>query len=386
MSTVCVFGASGFVGRAMVERLIARADVGVVAAIHRTGSAWPILRHGIPLTQADLGVPSTIRAALEDVDVVVNLALGPMDEAETHLNNLIRACVEEGVQRLVHLSSVSVYGDPPHPDSASEGGPVLAEKGTYGWYKHRQDLLIEKAHDDGLSCVVLCPPHITGPYGRIFHRVVDAIAIDAFALVDGGEHPCNLVDVNNLCRAIELAMEVESSDGRRMFVTNGDDFTWADLARLAAPLAGKTFSDVPRVTGEQARAIGGSDLSVVQLAKALARSAEVRGMVKQSALVRNKALFGAIRWMYRRYGKKAGGVGAPPGSATGPNLDHVNESLAKQQLRGVRHSIARARHALGYEPVLDSRQSFAIFESYYQDLYGYDTEYWDLATLAARAG
>jgi len=211
---VCIIGASGFVGRALVERLLTRNDVDIKVVIRSPGNAWSILRHDLDVVQADVLNIESLREAVKGCSHVVNLSLGSFNDLAVGITNIIKVCKEFEVKRLVHLSSITVYGDSPHQDSAIETGPMLAKEGTYGWFKAEQDVIVEAANNTGLSSVVLCPPHITGAYGRIFHQVIDSIKKGTFALIDGGRYPCNLVDINNLCDAIESSLEVNRRSTR----------------------------------------------------------------------------------------------------------------------------------------------------------------------------
>jgi NAD dependent epimerase/dehydratase family len=59
---VAVFGASGFVGSALVERLQQK-GVELVPVIHTAGNAWRLARHGIPLRAVDLMSRAAVREA-----------------------------------------------------------------------------------------------------------------------------------------------------------------------------------------------------------------------------------------------------------------------------------------------------------------------------------
>jgi nucleoside-diphosphate-sugar epimerase len=378
MDKVCVFGASGFVGRALIERLISNKDFDVVAVIHSPGNAWPILRFDLPLVQADLSDTNSIEKAISECSYVVNLSLGPSEKMINHLQNLVGICKKLNVKRLIHLSSVTVYGDMPHEKSKYEDGPPLATRGTYGWYKNQQDKIINKANKTGLSSVVLCPPHITGAYGRIFHQVVDSIKNDTFALVEEGNFPCNIVDINNLCQAIELSLLVKESDGKRIFITNGDKYSWKDLAIDAARIAGKEFAKIPRISAKQAEMLNNENISMIVFLKSVLKNDDIKQLLRKTFLVRNKKVFSLakIGYSFLKTNKK---VNVTPNSQLEINFEKLNKSLCRQQLRGVQHKIDRARSLLNYKPTISSIESFKIFEDYYTVLYGYDTEYWTLS-------
>ncbi len=104
-------------------------------------------------------------------------------------------------------------------------------QGDYGPIKLRQDEIVARAHADGLSCAVLCPPNISGVYSPFVCSVLEDMRRGSLALVEDGGMPINVVDVDNLCHAIELALTADQVDGRRIFVTDGDGITWRGFHR-----------------------------------------------------------------------------------------------------------------------------------------------------------
>jgi dTDP-4-dehydrorhamnose 3,5-epimerase len=372
MKKVCVFGASGFVGRALVERLKGN-NYDVISAIHTPGNAWSILRYDTPIVLADLLNEGSIDNALKDCDYVVNLTLGKFDEMVQQLDNLITSCKRNNVKKLIHISSITVYGDFPHPSSKYETGPTLAKRRSYGWYKMKQDKLIRKANGSGLSAVSLCPPHITGAYSRLFHQVVDSIKNETFALVEDGRLPCNIVDVNNVCQAIELCFKANEFDGDRIFITNGDKYTWRDLAEQAASIAGKRIEDIPTVSKDELLKMN-DKVSLIGLIKKALINEDIKKEIGKTVIVKNKTLNRLAKGIYLRFNDNK--LHLQPQQVS----PKINYSLCKQQLRGIRHEIIRANKILNYVPIVDSKESFEIFKSYYTTLYGYNTEYWNLVS------
>ena len=79
MGTVAVFGAAGFVGATLVERLLAGGRHEVRPYIHSTGNAWRLSRHGLELRSVDVRDRALVREALVGVSHVVNCTPGPRD-------------------------------------------------------------------------------------------------------------------------------------------------------------------------------------------------------------------------------------------------------------------------------------------------------------------
>jgi 2-alkyl-3-oxoalkanoate reductase len=377
---ICIFGASGFVGRALTERLLRRKDIEIKAVIHLPGNSWSLLRLGIPIFQADQSRQEEIEQAINGCTHVVNCSLGPFDSMLPCLDNLIQVCIRKKIKRLVHISSITVYGERPSILSETENGPPLAVKKSYGWYKYKQDLLIKKANNSGLSSIVLCPPHVTGAYGRIFLQVLDGIRKGSFALVDNGKYPCNIVDINNLCHAIELSLVASESDGERIFITNGDNFTWGDLANSLAPLAGKNPLEIRRITSAQAESISNNNISILEFISRIIKKPEVRLLLPKTIFGKNIILNTILRhfvFLVKYYSSKVI-VNNVDSVEDISNLSTLDPWLCTQQLRGVRHSISKAQQSIGYKPNLDSFDSISIFKDFYKTLYGFETTHWKL--------
>src|SRR5688572_25138037 len=119
MSKVAVFGAGGFVGTALVERLV-RQGCDLKVLINSGRRAWRLARLGIDLARVDVLDPSSIAAALQGCSHVVNCIMGSDQVMLRGLDNLLKSSLRSGVQRFVHLSSITVYGEPPAPESTHE--------------------------------------------------------------------------------------------------------------------------------------------------------------------------------------------------------------------------------------------------------------------------
>jgi predicted dehydrogenase/nucleoside-diphosphate-sugar epimerase len=376
---VAVFGASGFVGATLVERLIAR-NIPFTAAIHSPGSAWRLARHGIALSMVDVGSRAAIREALRGCTHLVNCTRGSDATMIGGLENLLAEAKQSGIQRFVHLSSVAVYGDPPPPEARHEGCEPRPEPGSYGALKLRQDELVARAHDAGLSCAVLCPPNIGGVFSGFVGSVLDDIRQGALALVEGGHMPLNIVDVENLAYAIELALFAERADGRRMFVTDGDDITWLDFVRALMPLAECEAMPPSLPKSAVAAATGASRASLLRAIKHLASSG-VRNALRADPLLgriekQARALAGRLPdTIQDRLRFSLDGPIAVAKVSTAPRF---TSRYNPQQLRGVVHSSERAAQQIGYTRVLDFSESMARFRAWYVAMRGIGSEAWPL--------
>jgi nucleoside-diphosphate-sugar epimerase len=383
VKAVAVFGASGFVGATIVERLLATERYDVRPLIHTSGNAWRLARRDLQLRSVDLLSERGVRQAIDGCTYVINCSRGTDQVMLQGLKILLQACRSAQIQRFVHLSSVAVYGGSSSREGLYEDAPPRPVRGTYGWVKLRQDEMVRAACKRGLPSVVLCPPNISGTYSPYLVSLVDAIREKRLALVDGGQTPCDLVDVQNLAKAIELALSSKNADGTRLFVTDDEEITWRDIADALAPLADRDVP-LPSITRTEARALTAAGeqrpLSISCSVRHLL-SGDVRRVLREDPLLASleslvrktvstlpKALEDNVRrWM-------SGPVQVPKIHGD-PTYD---ERFLIHQLQGVRHVCDKAKSYLGYQPAVSFTDSMRIFRSWYAAAYDRQTDYWPL--------
>ena len=384
---VAVVGASGFVGSTLVERLSGRDGIEVVPLIHSTGNAWRLTRRAIPLEVVDLLDAAQIANAIRGCTHVVNCSRGGEEVMLTGLRNLLAESRKSKVRGFVHLSSVAVYGDPPAAGSESEQAPTEPSKGSYGWIKLEQDQAVKAAAGAGLPGILLCPPNIGGPYSVYLSEIVAAIGSGELALIDSGATVCNLVDVENLCHAIELSLDRCSSDAPRLFVTDGEDITWGGVVEQLQPLFGSP-PPLPSIDRDGLRRMAASvPAKPASLSRSLLHlvSSDVREALRRdpvwaridTALRRSAAALGPI--VEDRLRMTVEGPMKVAKVRFGPR---INVRLSAQQLRGIRHSCARAQSVIGYRPIHSFAGSMSAFRKWYRASAGMDNEpEWNLLRL-----
>ena len=239
--TVAVTGATGYVGRALVERLRA-AGVAVRAIVRNPQAALP---EGVERAVADLTRPTGLDALLRGADVVVHCAAEQRSSsrARHRLVNVAgtRAVTEAaalaGVRRLVHLSSVAVYprrdgGPAVTPDEPLEAFPELRD--AYAWSKIGAERWVAFARRAGLDAVTLRLGIVYGRerdfVARVWRRLVGPIV-----LVAGSQHALlPLVPVDDVTEAIWRVVDARRVPASALHVVGPDTPTQGTyLARRA---------------------------------------------------------------------------------------------------------------------------------------------------------
>lgn len=211
MTAVAITGASGLLGRRVVDELINREGITRVVGLDRRaprGVSSPRFLH----RPADVTDPAIVDA-LQGIDVVVHLAtrLQPRpDEATMRaLNvdgtrNLVAAASEAGVARFVHLSSVAAYGAAADNDlPLTESSPV---RGTAGFPLAEQQAEIERwlqarvSEGVGPELAVLRAAMVIGP--GVDNLATRQLEAPRFPAVRGHEPPLQVVHIDDLAAAI----------------------------------------------------------------------------------------------------------------------------------------------------------------------------------------
>jgi dihydroflavonol-4-reductase len=185
---VLVTGSTGFVGGAICQALAASSFT--VRAFHRQSSNLTLLKdleveHAI----GDLTQPESIRAAMQDVDVVIHSAAmmgegsqqGKMYTVTVEgTRNMLETALEFGVKRFIHTSSVAALGIPlpgnnhQQPDKAlwmdeNHSWNYRSDYYPYGYSKYLAELEVQKAVSMGLQAVILNPTVVIGA-GDIYRK------------------------------------------------------------------------------------------------------------------------------------------------------------------------------------------------------------------------
>lgn len=246
-----ITGASGFVGRALVKRLLDDARCEVRIAIRRRSYEGDM--HRVDVTHIpDISTSTHWRSALAGVDVVVHLAArvhAKHDDADTiaeyrRINtdgtcHLARQAAAAGVKRLVFLSTVKIHGeggshaykedDPPHPEDAYAVSKYEAEKG-----------LREIAAQDRLDIVIIRPPLVYGPGVKAnFRTLMRAIESGVPLPLGAVDNRRSFVALDNLTDFIATCMTHPAAVNETFLVSDGEDLSTPELIRRLARAMGR---------------------------------------------------------------------------------------------------------------------------------------------------
>ena len=177
--SVLVIGGTGFIGHALVRRLIEDSH-GVRVLARGSSSAAGLAELGAELEQGDFTDAEAVSHALRGIDTVFHLARGYGDtwaEYEkydvTPTRRLAELCLDHGVSRLYYASSIAVYDAGRRSKSITENTkpvPAMLRANPYARSKaENENVLLELHRSDQLPVVIFRPGIVLGPGGSPYH-------------------------------------------------------------------------------------------------------------------------------------------------------------------------------------------------------------------------
>jgi nucleoside-diphosphate-sugar epimerase len=215
-------GASGFVGTAVMRAATATPDLTPIACGRRQTSQFD---PGVEKRICDATDPAVLDRALEGATYAVNSVLGSPSTMVAATRNLCSSARKHGVRRIVHLSSMAVYGDATGVvDEAAAMNPTT----RYGRAKAECEAMIRVYVAAGGDAVVVRPGCVYGPGGE---QWVGRIArwLHAGRLGEIGEMAngfCNLTFNDDLAAAVICLLTAPDVAGTTYNLADLDPMTW----------------------------------------------------------------------------------------------------------------------------------------------------------------
>jgi nucleoside-diphosphate-sugar epimerase len=225
-----ITGGAGFLGINLVRYLLARGHD--VTTIDIADFTYPE-RHLITEVKGDIRNRSDLDRAMKGVDVVVHTAAAlplykPEEIYSTDLDgsrNVLQVALEHGVPRVVHISSTAVYGIPDHhPLYESD---QLQGVGPYGESKVKAEEICADFRSKGICVPIIRPKSFVGPERLGVFALFYDWAKDGhnFPVLGSGNNRYQLLDVEDLCDAIDLTATLECERVNDVFNIGAMEFT-----------------------------------------------------------------------------------------------------------------------------------------------------------------
>ncbi len=254
--TILITGANGYIGSA-VARELAREGEDIRCLVRNTGSLRNLDGLRLEVFCGDITDIDSLRRAVKGCDRVYHLAalyaiwlrdpnlMYRVNEDGTR--NLMTACLEAGVQKIVYCSSVAAlgaHGQTPADETARFN--LNSTKDHYYISKCRAEQVVEQFIRRGLPAVIVNPSNPIGshdaaptPTGALILNIIKK-RIPAY--VDGG---INLVDLTDCARGIVAAM-AKGEIGER-YILGNRNVSIKEYFDLIVSVAGRGLSPFMRM-------------------------------------------------------------------------------------------------------------------------------------------
>lgn len=242
-----VTGATGFIGGRLVSALIE--DGWAVRACGRR-TRPETLPAAADYQAVDLAGEDTLAGLYDGVTHLFHLAgasSSTSDEAEMERGNvlaterLLAAAPAGRLQRVVHMSSTSVYGEVRQLPLPVREDVTPAPSRAYGQAKWRTEQVVHRAGRSGLPVVILRPVTVYGP-GNV--KLLASAILDVAIEASGGDRSLpvpaeaieqRLVHIDDLLRATMHVARVDAAVGRSFNVAGNHYPTSHGIAHILAP-------------------------------------------------------------------------------------------------------------------------------------------------------
>ncbi|AZN29224.1 NAD-dependent epimerase/dehydratase family protein [Flaviflexus salsibiostraticola] len=252
---IAVTGASGFVGRHVVNAL---SESHELVALSRSPVDLPIGAENRVVPSIDSQTDWS--GLLDDVDVVLHLAArvhvmtetseDPLEEFREvnarGTERLAHACVQQGVKRLVFVSSIKVNGE------RSEGRPLTSEDlptpvDPYGISKFEGEQALKALSDTrNLEVVIVRPPVVYGPgvKGNI-ERLARLTKVGLPLPFGSIQNRRTMLSISNMVEWLTAAMESEHVPPRPLLIGDPSPISTRDLVKWLAEGQGRRVRQLP---------------------------------------------------------------------------------------------------------------------------------------------
>lgn len=250
---VLVTGATGFLGMKVAKRL-ALMGYEVIGTGRNVKIGEELSQNGIRFVRGALEDRDHIVALCHDQDFVIHCGAlsSPWGKYKNFYEanvvgtqNVIEGCLKWNVNRLIHVSTPSIYFYYDERKNVKEDD-VLPTKfvNHYAKTKYLAELEIDKAFQQGLPAITIRPRALFGPGDQaIFPRLIKVCEKGIFPKIGSGEVEIDMTYIENVVDAIVLCLSSSDSTlGQKYNITNGERVNLYSMIELVMNRLEKSFT------------------------------------------------------------------------------------------------------------------------------------------------
>lgn len=230
MNNIFITGGAGFFGINMTRFLLERGHE--VISYDIAEFDYEDCKDKVKVIRGDVRDSSLLFKSMEGADCIIHgaaaLPLYPEKEIMTTTvegtTNVLEGALTLGIKKVIYISSTAVYGIPDHHPLYEED--KLVGVGPYGTAKIKGEEICSRYREKGLQITILRPKSFIGPERLgVFAMLYDwALSKKNFPMIGYGNNRYQLLDVEDLCRAVYLCIKNNSGEVNDVFNIGAKEF------------------------------------------------------------------------------------------------------------------------------------------------------------------
>ena len=228
---ILITGGSGFLGINLVRYLIKKGYRNILV-LDILDFDYPDVASQIEFMNVDIRDRKKVSEVMDKVDIIIHTAAALPLYTEQEIfttdvdgtSNLLESAFDSKVKRFIHISSTAVYGIPDHHPLLEEDN--LIGVGPYGKAKIKAEKISLLYRKKGMCVPILRPKSFVGPerlgvFALLFDWAKDG---HNFPMIGNGNNRYQLLDVEDLCQAIYLCMQLNTDKVNDTFNIGAKEF------------------------------------------------------------------------------------------------------------------------------------------------------------------
>jgi predicted dehydrogenase/nucleoside-diphosphate-sugar epimerase len=237
-SNILILGGTGFIGGRLIESLIQNSTANIKVLVRSYSKMSNISRYPVEVIFGDIKEREILSKATRDCDYVFNCCHGKGSTSEKKQVNieapklLVEEAAKNKVKKVIHISTVSVYGNIADGVISEESVSKVTRREIYGYTKKKgEELALKLSRKLGLSLTVIQPTAVYGPGAPSYITdPIKTLKSNRIILIDGGNGLCNAVYIDDLVNALLLAALSANASFEKLLISGKEPVvTWKEF-------------------------------------------------------------------------------------------------------------------------------------------------------------
>lgn len=252
--SVLVVGGTGFIGKRLVQKLVARGHGVRVLSRSVNGAAFQFADTPVEIMGGSHGDPETAARAVAGIDTVIHLAKAEGKRWQDYVDNDIvptrilgEAAKAANVRRFIYTGTIDSYAsDNPGKviDCATPVDPKIETRNHYARSKAACEALLREI---GLPLVIMRPAVVIGPGSPPAHLGVGKFSSETRIEYWGdGRSMLPLVGIDDVAEALALGVETPGIEGRQFVLASPPLLSARDYVAAFEELSGGKVEQIEK--------------------------------------------------------------------------------------------------------------------------------------------